>query len=166
MSFCKLDKGDCSKIRRLRFVLMNIVLLSLLCVCWLIHYGYYMVCHKTYYIIRHCTNTDTYYIIRHCTNTDTFSLFQITIYLHKTFPPIHSKHSSILSQPRRPASSSLAVACCICLPACWLCPNGRWNGRLYVSRCLMRGTLNLALLFVSVVKFRSEWVRLVSRNCP
>ena len=31
---------------------------------------------------------------------------------------------------------------------------------------LLQGSLNLSLLSMSVVKFRSAWVRLVSQNCP
>ena len=44
------------------------------------------------------------------------------------------------------------------------CPSGRWNERLY-RVVLQRKILSLSLR-LSVVKFRLQWARLVSRNCP
>ena len=57
----------------------------------LIYLGNYMVCHKTYHVIKHGIN-----------NKLTFPIFQITIHLHKTASclPFACRYSSILSQNR------------------------------------------------------------------
>ena len=51
-----------------------------------------------------------------------FSLFQITTHSHKQLPPIHSQ-TFLPFYPNLivPASPSLAVTCCVYLPACWMC---------------------------------------------
>ena len=73
-------------------------------------------------------------------------------------PPFYPRHLVV------PAWPSLAVACCVYLPACWL-----WVRTVVgVNDCVVlpQEILYLSLLSVSTAaKFRPQWMRLLSRNC-
>ena len=104
----------------------------------LIHCGKYMVCHKMYYIIKHWTNT--------------FSLFQMTQSTRTNSCQSHSLPNIPPFYPSLvvPASPSVAVTCCVCLPASWLCVRmavGMYDCRYRVI--LLRGILNLSMCLLS-----------------
>ena len=124
----------------------------------LIHCGNCMVCHKMCCII----------IIKHCTNNTFSHSSKLQSTGTSSCLPFTPKHSSILFQPRCPRIP-ISSRCVLCLSACLLivCPNGRWNEWLLVSRSLTTGNpKSVASVYVSVVNFRPEWVRLVIQNCP
>jgi len=88
------------------------------------------------------------------------SVFQITV--HSTASHSLPNIFPFSARLAVPASPSPAVACCVYLSVCWWCVlmTVGMNG-------LTTGNSNsVTSVYVSKVKFRSEWVRLVSQICP
>ena len=90
------------------------------------------------------------YMIKHCTINTCSHSFQTAA--------SHSVPNSVLFYPNFivPTFPSPAIACCVYLPACWLCARmaiGMNDCRYCVV--LLCGVLNLS---VSLVNFRSKWV--------
>ena len=102
--------------------------------------------------------------IRHCTNVTCSHSSKLQSTRTNSCFPFTPKHFSTLPQPHHPHIPISIL--CMCLSACLLivCLNGCWNDWLWVLCSLTTGNpKSVASVFVSVVKFRSEWVHFVSK---
>ena len=116
-----------------------------------------MICRETYYVIEHCTNNACSHSSK-LQSTETNNCLPFTL-----------THSSILFQPLRPRIP-ISSRCELCLSACTLTvcvPMAVVSNDCRQRVVLTTGTpKSVASVYVSVDKFRSQWVRLVSQNCP
>ena len=114
-----------------------------------------------------------------------FSFFQTTIHSHKQLHPIHFQISlHFIPAPSSPylhpkplllcvsgdcvSGWPLCVSgACLCVYLVIVCPDVLCNERLEVSCSLTSvNPKSVVSVDMSVVKFRSEWVRLVSQTRP
>ena len=102
-----------------------------------IHCTKYVVCHKMYFIIKHCTNNT-------CSHSSKLRSSRTSSCL-----PLTPRHSSIYPSLVISSSPSLSIVCCVYLPACWLCVQMAVGINVWrYCVVLLWGILNLLLLCV------------------
>ena len=92
---------------------------------------------------------ERYFIIKHCTNNACSHSSKLRSTRENSCLPLTPRHSSIYSSLVISSFPSLAIACCIYLPACLLCV----QTAVEINNCrycvvLLGGILNLLLLRV------------------